>query len=387
MGTVFHVTKEGKLNKDGKPRGCWRYEDKKSGIRDTLNEPFANQIKRLREGGVTLSIEEIVDQLLELKNTNSLKSGLTVNEYVDKYIEDKVSDYRDKSNRTEKKIKKFEWRQRHYLSHFVKMYKNKRLDDITVEDIKTFYRIRRASTRKLKNGVKNLEKDTIVLELVFVRVMYNHAIRFGVFRGVNPVNQAGITKENKRRSRVLTPEEQERLLKVCNRDLRHLIILLLNTGCRIGEILCTQWSWIDFDKRILHLPEYATKTEQERDVRLNQVSVAILRERKLLTRGSEYIFPATSKLAGVGHRTWIYTGWYNALKRAGITDLNPHDLRHTFATRLKALRTDGAVVQEALGHTDYKTTQHYVHVEDEVIGAVDLLGFTYFGAKSEEKSA
>ena len=87
-----------------------------------------------------------------------------------------------------------------------------------------------------------------------------------------------------------------------------MIVLLLNTGCRIGEILCTQWSWIDFDKRILHLPEYATKTEQERDVRLNQVSVAILRERKLLTKGSTFFLQLQNSLESVTGLGFIQVG-------------------------------------------------------------------------------
>jgi integrase len=387
MGTIFHLKKEGKPDKDGNPRGCWRYEDKQHGIRDTFNESFAHEMKRLREGGVSLPIKDLVDQLLDLKNSNSLKSGLTVSEYAERYIADKVADYKDKDNRSERKLRKHEWRQRHYLSHFVKMFEKRRLADITVEDIKTFYRSRRSYIRKTKTGEKPLQKDTVVLEVIHVGSMFIHAIRFGKFVGANPVRQAGITKEDRRRNRVLTMEEQSRLLAVCSRDLKHLVILLLNTGCRVGEILSSKWAWINLDTRIMHLPDYATKTEEERDVRLNHVSLAILRERSLLTKGSLFVFPSLSRDSEIGHRTWMYGAWYTALKRAGISDLNFHDLRHTFGTRLKELKTDSSAVQAAIGHKDYRSTTRYIHVEDSVMGSVDLLGFTYFGAKTEEKSA
>jgi hypothetical protein len=62
-----------------------------------------------------------------------------------------------------------------------------------------------------------------------------------------------------------------------------------------------------------------------------------------------------------------------ALKAAGVRTIRFHDLRHTFGTRIAAGGVPMRVLQEWMGHRDYRTTLIYADYEpgDEESGLVD----------------
>ena len=60
----------------------------------------------------------------------------------------------------------------------------------------------------------------------------------------------------------------------------------------------------------------------------------------------------------------IRRSFKTACKKAGITGLHFHDLRHTFGSRL-AWVTDLNTVKESMGHAKLTTTQRYLHSNAE----------------------
>ena len=173
------------------------------------------------------------------------------------------------------------------------------------------------------------------------------------------------------RQRVLSVEEEERLLTESPEPLRTILILLLHTGMRKGELLNLKWQEIDSEKKQVILEQ--TKSGRRRVIPLNELAWKTLCT--LCTLGTEgsNIFP---------HRN-IRKGFLSACKRAGIEGLRMHDLRHTFASRLVAKGVDIVTVKELLGHASIGMTMRYSHSDlTQKVKAVNLLNISRMAEKT-----
>ena len=77
------------------------------------------------------------------------------------------------------------------------------------------------------------------------------------------------------------------------------------------------------------------------------------------TAKGEYVFV---KKDGSPYRKRPRTAFENACKRAGLKDVSPHCLRHTFASRLVMAGVDLKTVQELGGWADLKMLMRYAHL-------------------------
>jgi integrase len=63
--------------------------------------------------------------------------------------------------------------------------------------------------------------------------------------------------------------------------------------------------------------------------------------------------------------TDVKHGFKSACRDAGVLDLNFHDLRHTFGTRLAHAGVDIVKIAELMGHQSILTTRRYTHATAE----------------------
>lgn len=153
--------------------------------------------------------------------------------------------------------------------------------------------------------------------------------------------------------------EEERLRAVISREFpKHLaeFQLAVNTGMRKGSQYGLTWDMVDWNGRMLNIPR--TKNEEPLHLPLNNAARAAL---KSIHRGERVGCVFRSERTGdplVNSRHWFD----DAVKTAGIRDFHWHDLRHTFASRLRMKGARLADIAELLGHKGLTMTKRYAHL-------------------------
>jgi integrase len=202
---------------------------------------------------------------------------------------------------------------------------------------------------------KEVSGSTVNRELALLKRMFNLAIDWELFRDPNPVRKVKFFQELNTGTRVVSPEEEERLLRNAAPYLQDLIRFDVNTGLRTGELFTLRWSHVDLEKNILNV--FSPKTQKTRVVPINRDARKVL-EAWALGRKNEFVFynfetgkPFVDLKAGFGL----------ACRKAGIAGVTWHTLRHTFASRLVSRGVDIVTVQQLLGHSDITVTLRYTH--------------------------
>ena len=217
--------------------------------------------------------------------------------------------------------------------------------------------------------MKEVSPSTVNRSLSVLRHLFNLAKRWKKFFGENPVSVAGLLEENSLMERILSPEEQKRLIESSISYLRPIIITALNTGMRRGEILGLKWSEVDLDTGLITVSQTNSKSKKQRKIYINSVLRKQLAELKLKSGGNEFVF-----LSDKGKSLKeIKNGFDAACRRAGIEGLRFHDIRHTAATRMIESGASIVAVSKILGHSDIKTTMRYTHPENSLKEALENL--------------
>lgn len=243
--------------------------------------------------------------------------------------------------------------------------------DVTHPDIDRLHR------KITKRGAPYTANRTVAL----LSRLFNLAVRWG-YRADNPVRGVERNPEHKR-ERYLTGEELARLTEALrehgDQDAANAIRLMLLTGARRGEVLGARWDQFDLAEGTWTKPASTTKQAKLHRVPLNAPARALLADMRKAARDDEYLFP--SRLGG--HRVEIKKHWQRICKRAQLTNLRMHDLRHSFASYLASAGLSLPVIGALLGHTQTQTTARYAHLLDDPLRrATERVGAIIAGKSS-----
>jgi integrase len=252
-----------------------------------------------------------------------------------------------------------------YLKTLVAHFGKYQLRHISRQRIQEFKLIR-ATTPTVHGKQRSVRSLNIELELL--RTILNYCVANGwldktPFMGSTLTGHKLIEKaKENRRDRVMTDDEEQRLLSVCTGErahLRGLIILAVDTGLRRGELLKLEWSMVDFPARMLRLPGRITKTKKPRTIALTRRAYDELsRLDASCPEGQSLVF---------GIRDNFKRSWATAKRLAGVGGLNFHDLRHSFITRANESGLSRDVVTKASGHSTLDAYERYVHAPDHIL--------------------
>lgn len=227
-----------------------------------------------------------------------------------------------------------------------------------------------ADVTKWKQACSHLNPKTINRRVALLKGMFSWAVKEGHIR-INPLKGRVemIKEDDDGRIRFLTPDERERLLCALDeRDstekdyFRCAVLLSLNTGIRKGTLLALKWDYIDFINKSLHLPAKIMKGGKTKSIPLNEIALGVLkewRERSKPTRDDDYVFPGEKPGTHLGDTK---KPWMNLMKKAGIDEMNWHDMRHDFASQLAMQGVDILTIQKLMTHENLKMTLVYAHL-------------------------
>jgi integrase/recombinase XerD len=194
-----------------------------------------------------------------------------------------------------------------------------------------------------------------------------------VERGITRTDQAeklSAPRVEKYTPKAISPAEIDQLLAQASKAAQEnrpegmrdhaMLETLYSTGMRVSELVALNVSDLDLERRQARC---TGKAGRQRTVPLRTSAINALR--LYLEHGRERIAPNEEVALFVNHRGSRLTrqGFWLILKayarQAGISDITPHTLRHSFATHALRHGYELRDVQQMLGHVSISTTQVY----------------------------
>jgi len=216
-----------------------------------------------------------------------------------------------------------------------------------------------------KYAVDTRNNIFIVLSVFLNLAVENNLLVKNPLKGV----KRRLKNPRKRRPKVFSEMEIQKLREVASDRFRPAIDLMLLTGLRRGEVAMLEWQDIDFKAKTVTVQakpdlEFTPKDYEVRIVDLSDQAMEVLRS---LENRNRFVFDNGRDRPMLLRDALSHT-FFAIRKRAKLKDGSLHTLRRTYATRLKDMGIDLHYIKEQLGHESLMTTERYLGVDGSYHG-------------------
>ena len=212
-----------------------------------------------------------------------------------------------------------------------------------------------------------LSPVTVNHDLKLLRKMFNWGIRKGYLQKtpfkIGTETAIRLEKETPRDKRFDSDEDEEKLLAEADPHLRAVVVAMLDTCCRPGEILSLQRKDVNLARRELTILAANEKSRTAKIIPLSSRLLAVLEMRCLDPAGQPFGPDAYVFGDAIGRRVKsVRAAWNTACRKAGLRDFQLRDLRHEAGSRFDEAGVPTNYVSKMLGHQNLSTTTRYLNI-------------------------
>lgn len=224
-----------------------------------------------------------------------------------------------------------------------------------------------------KDCGKKISVTTINNYIRNIKVFFNYLVEERVIKK-SPMEKIKQLKNDRKPEDFISDEDFLRLLKNIDTTKLHeyrdytIIMLLIDTGMRIGECLSIPDNDVDLENRSILLPAENTKGKKNRYV---YFSIEMQKELKRWLQykdrylDTEYLFPTNR---GTELLVRSFEKKIKEYCQRINLDIHPHQLRNNFAKRFLIAGGSIYTLSQILGHSSVKVTEKaYLDLNDEDI--------------------
>lgn len=252
----------------------------------------------------------------------------------------------------EANLRRSTWHQSriYHVATLSEFFGQRKLTDFLPEDIERF------KAHRIRHG--KVGASTLNAELRCLRTVLGHAKDMGY---PAKIPKMVFLSEPQGRVKVWSGAQLERLfVEARSRSaiMLQLIVFLVNTGCRKGEAIAFEWSWVDFRQGLLRIPAneaWRPKNGRAREVPISDSCRVVLEAPR---RSERWVFPSRW---GKKHRRFPDPLFEEIQKKAGLEG-GIHTLRHSFASHFLQAVPDLWLLSQVLGHSHERVTELYAHL-------------------------